>query len=156
MVSSQRLLGAFMEISSELASEWETTTEIYVPATLRQQAPSIARVSVVGQYMSRPWPPVLTTTQQEDIELQVELAVLRRRVEDLEVRIAELAEAMPEVKVIVLRKIPYSEAKDEVRGLFESGRVLDYGNIAEELSLDLQMVVQICQELIEEGMIGAD
>jgi hypothetical protein len=156
MVSPQRLLGAFMDPPSEAAPEREPTTEIHFPNTLRQQAPSIARLTAVGQYMSSPWPPASATARRDDIELQIELAVLRRRVEDLEAKIAAVAEAMPEVKVIVLREIPYSQAKEEVRGLFESGRILDYGDIAEELSLDLQLVVQICQQLIEEGIIGAD
>jgi len=41
------------------------------------------------------------------------------------------------------------QAKEEIRKLFSHGRTLYYSDIAEELGLDLETVVQVCQELKE-------
>ena len=38
--------------------------------------------------------------------------------------------------------------------LFESASVISYGAIADYLDLDLELVVQICNELETEGLIG--
>jgi DNA invertase Pin-like site-specific DNA recombinase len=46
------------------------------------------------------------------------------------------------------------EARNEVKKLFKSGRVLYYSDIAKELKIDLELVVEICQELMEEGEIA--
>ena len=49
--------------------------------------------------------------------------------------------------MIVLREISREQAKQEIQQLFSSGRTLYYSDIAEELSLDLELVVDICREL---------
>ena len=46
------------------------------------------------------------------------------------------------------------EAKNEIVKLFKTGEVLDYGIIADRLQLSLPFVVDICNELEEEGEIG--
>lgn len=43
--------------------------------------------------------------------------------------------------------------KDKIEQLFASGRVFCYSDIAWELGLDLEVVVNICNELMEEGKI---
>jgi Mn-dependent DtxR family transcriptional regulator len=53
--------------------------------------------------------------------------------------------------VIVLRKLSREEAKDEIKDLFKTGRTLYYSDIARELRIDLELVVEICQELVEKG-----
>lgn len=60
---------------------------------------------------------------------------------------------MPKKKVIVLRKINKEQAKQKIQQLFASGRTLYYSDIAEELQLDLKLVVKICQELTDEGKL---
>lgn len=78
-----------------------------------------------------------------------ELAQLRERVHRLE-------ETAPEVKVVVLREISRDEAKKEIAELFASGEALDFEQIVERLGIDLELVVDICNELMEAGEIGPD
>jgi len=88
--------------------------------------------------------------------LMEENASLRREVEQIKQKLFELEERIPEEKVILLREISKEEAKEEIRQLFSSGRTLYYSDIAEELGLDLKLVVDICHELQESGEIGID
>lgn len=78
--------------------------------------------------------------------LQEELEQIKQRLSELESR----------EKVIVLRELSREEAKKEIRQLFKSGRTLYYSDIAEELKLDLKLVVDICRELQENNEIGID
>ncbi len=77
----------------------------------------------------------------------------QRELEQLKQRILELDN---KEKVIVLREITREEAKQEIRQLFSSGRTLYYSDIVQELKLDLETVVDICNELEEEKGIGVD
>lgn len=54
---------------------------------------------------------------------------------------------------IVLRTISREGAKQEILDLFQQSKPLFYSDIAETLRLDLEMVVEICEELIAEGQI---
>ena len=63
---------------------------------------------------------------------------------------------MPEEKVIVLREMSREQAKQEIQQLFSSGRTLYYSDIAEELRLDLELVVDICRELEESREVKVD
>lgn len=55
---------------------------------------------------------------------------------------------------IELRDIPKSQAKQEVNDLiFSSSIHLRYGEIADELRLDLRLVVEVCHELAADGVI---
>ncbi len=45
---------------------------------------------------------------------------------------------------------------DKVIQLFELGDVLDYGDVAERLDVDLETAVSICDRLEEQGVIMAD
>lgn len=75
---------------------------------------------------------------------------LKRQLTDLNERLLESA---TEEKVIVLREITKEEAREEIRNLFKRGKVLYYSEIAERLRLDLELVVEICNELMEKGEI---
>jgi len=88
--------------------------------------------------------------------LMEENASLRREIEQIKQKLSELEERIPEEKVIVLREISKEEAKEEIRQLFSSGRTLYYSDIAEELKLDLELVVDICHELQESGELRID
>ena len=66
-------------------------------------------------------------------------------------------ENLPTQKTIILREIDKTQAKQEIKKLFAStDKPLYYSDIAEELELDLEMVVEICEELIKEGEIEID
>ena len=56
---------------------------------------------------------------------------------------------------VVLRAISRKQAKDEIVQLFrEAKRTLFYSDVAEQLNLDLELVVELCNELEKEGAIG--
>lgn len=58
-------------------------------------------------------------------------------------------------RTLVLRAIPRKQAKDEIRSLFrESQKSLFYSDVAEQLNLDLELVVELCNELEKDGAIG--
>lgn len=112
---------------------------------------SIAGVSAfaVGTESSR-W------FEQENTQLRIENYALRERIRAVEERLANIEATIPKERVIILREISKEEAKEEIRNLFSTGRTLYYSDIAEELRLDLEMVVEICNELQESGEISAD
>ena len=86
----------------------------------------------------------------------LELIQLREKLKALESQVAHLAEATLPVqeRVIILRSITREDAKNEIVRLFQAGDVLDYGDIAERLQIELPLVVDICNELEREGIIG--
>ena len=89
-------------------------------------------------------------------DLVLENVLLRQEVEWIKQRLSELEERIPEEKVIVLREISREEAKQEIQQLFSSGRTLYYSDIAEELRLDLKLVVDLCLELQVSGEVEID
>lgn len=82
---------------------------------------------------------------------------LQKRVLNLEKQLQELREDRAIEKAIILRKVTKQEARREIQELFTStNETLYYSNIAERLSLDLELVVEICRELREKGEIAVD
>ena len=79
--------------------------------------------------------------------------LLREELEQIKQRLLELEDGE---KVIVLKEITREEAKKEMQQLFESGRTLYYSDIVKELRLDLETVVDICNELQKNKEIGID
>ncbi len=58
-------------------------------------------------------------------------------------------------QIVVLRAVPREHAKQEILNLFrESKETLFYSDVCERLKLDLQLVVELCNELESEGRIG--
>lgn len=92
---------------------------------------------------------VLEKLVAENASLRKQISVIRKKLTDIEERI-------PEEKVVILREVSKEEAKQEVRTLFAGDRTLYYSDIAEELQLDLRLVVEICHELEEAGEITID
>ncbi|MCH8993349.1 MAG: hypothetical protein IH959_00070 [Chloroflexi bacterium] len=84
-------------------------------------------------------------------ELSLELNSLAERLERLEERVQ--AEGSP---VVLLRELSRDDAKAEIKELFTARGTLDYEVIVTTLRLDLELVVDICEELTEEGAIGPD
>jgi hypothetical protein len=59
------------------------------------------------------------------------------------------------VQTVVLRSIPREEAKKEILDLYKQSKAsLFYSDMAERLALDLEVVLELCTELENEGEIG--
>ena len=94
--------------------------------------------------------------EQQNAQLLSENYVLRERIQAVEERLANIEAVIPKERVIILREISREEVKEEIHNLFSTGRTLYYSDIAEELRLDLEMVVEICSELQQRGEISID
>ncbi len=81
-----------------------------------------------------------------------ELEELKVRILDLE-EVARLRALAADEEVIELRDISKEEAKQEILATFQSGETLFYSDLAARLRLDLPLVVEVCQELEQEGEI---
>ena len=87
------------------------------------------------------------------MQLRNENLLLREAIRIIEERLASIEASLPKEKVIILREISKEEAEKEIRTLFSEGQILYYSDIAERLRLDLQLVVEICNELQSRGEI---
>ena len=85
-----------------------------------------------------------------------EVAGLRERVSCLESDLAEVkANFVPEI--IELREVSREQAKLEIRELFGTTEgPLYFSDIEAQLGIELELVVEVCRELIDEGAIGLD
>lgn len=81
---------------------------------------------------------------------------MQARISDLEETVEALSADIPNDDVIVLRTITREQAKQEILELFQLGETLYYSDLAEHLRIDLPLVVELCQELEEEGEIQVD
>ena len=88
-------------------------------------------------------------------EEQSDIGSLKARVSVLEEQVARLEEDSVE-KVIVLREVTEEEARAEIIDLFATGETLYYSDISERLRIGLDLVVDVCQELQQQGAIGVD
>lgn len=91
-----------------------------------------------------------TIDSWEDLEL------LKQKVARLEQRVAELESEKPPAVYIELRDISYPQVKEEIAQYFlkNDGKEIGYEELIEELKIDPKMIVQACNELLEEGKIG--
>ena len=117
---------------------------------IRERAQIAQAMQITGLTPST-WSPTI-----DIMTLAGENVLLRKELDRINHKLAELEERMPEEKVIVLREISREQAEQEINQLFSSDRTLYYSDIAEELGLDLKLVVEICQELEEAGEIAVD
>jgi hypothetical protein len=92
----------------------------------------------------------------ENTSVLEEIEHLQARVASLEAEIESLKASMPSDEVVILRAVTREQAKQEIRELFNSGELLFYSDISKRLRIDLPLVVEICQELLEEGEIEID
>jgi len=61
---------------------------------------------------------------------------------------------MSYIKIKVIEEAnKYKEAKGAIQELFSDGKIYYYSDIAKILQLDLELVVNICDEFEEEGLI---
>ena len=91
--------------------------------------------------------------EQDNAQLRTENYLLRQRMWAIEERLANIEATIPKERVVVLREISREEAKAEITKLFSEGKTLYYSDIAEQLRIDLKMVVEICNELQSRGEI---
>ena len=85
-----------------------------------------------------------------------EVASLRERVTFLESELSRITENyVPEI--IELREVSREQAKAEITELFGTTEgPLYFSDIEAQLGIELELVVEICQELIDEGVVGLD
>lgn len=88
--------------------------------------------------------------------MRTEIEQLKARVSALEEEVERLRALGGASEVIMLRTISKEEAKQEIRALFEAGGTWYYSDIAKHLRLELSEVVELCQELEQEGDIWVD
>ena len=55
--------------------------------------------------------------------------------------------------IIVIREISKEQARKEIIEAFETGKPLDQADLADMLSLEISLVIEVCNELIEEGVV---
>jgi len=91
--------------------------------------------------------------EQTIAELRAENFYLRQKIQEIEERLVAIEKVYPSEKVIVLRELSKEQAEAEILRLFSTGRTLYYSDIAEELKLDLALVVEICNELENRGKV---
>jgi hypothetical protein len=94
--------------------------------------------------------------EQQNVQLRNENFLLRETIRRIEERLASIEASLPKEKTIILREVSKEEAEEEIRRLFSEGQILYYSDIAERLRLDLQLVVEICNELQSRGEIEVD
>ena len=84
--------------------------------------------------------------------LKKQVAILSARVAELE-REAEAAKDLESDNVIVLRDITKEQARKEILDAFAADEPLDHADLAEDLRLEISLVFEVCNELIDEGLV---
>lgn len=86
------------------------------------------------------------------------LKAVEKRLAALERELDKLRNGTAAPETIILRSISREEATTEIRKLFETGKTHYYSDIEKELRIDYELVVEICNELMEAGeiMVNAD
>ena len=95
---------------------------------------------------------MVRTPKSQIEQLENKVAVLEQEIEDIKRSLSDTGEE----EVVVLRTISRDQARQEIREFFNSGETLYFSDIARRLRIDLPLVVEICQELQEEGEVGID
>ena len=57
---------------------------------------------------------------------------------------------------MIIKEITREKAREEILQLFKEGNTLYYSDIVKKLDIDLEMVVDICTELLEQKVIEID
>ena len=84
--------------------------------------------------------------------LKKQVAILSARVAELE-RELESARNTEADNIIVLRDITKEQARKEILEAFKVREPLDYVDLADTLTLDLSLILEVCDDLMEEGVI---
>lgn len=95
-----------------------------------------------------------------DASLRLEVQRLENSLRETQERLARLEQESAARRtdspdeIIILREIGKAEARREIIELFRSGRPLDQADLADALSLELGLVMEICDELLAEGVVA--
>ena len=122
-------------------------------ATLTEKARLLSGMQFI---LSSAMPSSSDLVEQENMHLRNENTVLRDTLRRMEERLSSVEASLPKRKLVILREVSKEEARREIRDLFSTGKTLYYSDIAQELGLELETVVAICNELQEQGEIATD
>lgn len=91
----------------------------------------------------------------ENYEKQMEKVMKHNTqlVKEIKTLVQHIASSKDE-PVVLLRDVDREQASKEIEELFKGCKTLYYSDIAQQLRLDLELVVDICNELEEKGIIG--
>ena len=101
----------------------------------------------------------LKSYRRSESALLKEVNHLKELVASLTTRLAELEQEVETTKaaqpddIIVIREIGKEQARKEIIKSFEAGEPLDQADLADMLSLEISLVIEVCNELIEEGVV---
>lgn len=112
-------------------------------------------LTLVGTVHMHPAGLELDWLQQESSQLRMENYALRKEIRAIQERLANIEASIARTtgSVAMLREISKEQAEKEILELFSTGQTLYYSDIAEQLGLDLQLVVEICSDLQSRGEI---
>lgn len=79
-------------------------------------------------------------------------ATRQRRIEELQLKLDESRAVQPD-EIIEIREISREQAREEIVECFQSGEPLDHADLADALALEISLVIEVCDELIEEGVV---
>jgi len=91
----------------------------------------------------------------ECLQLKGENAKLKAENEGLRAKVVAMQATNSPEKILGIREIPREQAKEEVRAFFKAhhGEAIYPSDVMEALSLDYDLVYEICEELEQEGKI---
>ena len=104
----------------------------------------------------------LSITEQtiaEIVSAAIESALcpIQRRLDLIESQLSEISELISQDRdeeTIILRDVSFKQAKEEIEELFKNTTDnLYFSDIMEQLGIDLELVVSVCNELLDEGKI---
>lgn len=129
------------------ASEASSTVRIPLEGERTTESQTLEPPSIIA---------ILPSYEKQIHELR-ELAELNRallaEIQEIKKLVEDIISKRP--RTVVLRAVPRTQAKEEILELFKSARnPLYYSDVAEQLSFDLELVVELCHELETAGQIG--
>jgi len=91
----------------------------------------------------------------ECLQLKAENATLKAENKSLKAKVVAMKATNSAEKFLEIREIPREQAKEEIRVFFKEhhGEVFYPSDIMEALSIDYDLVYEICEELEKEGMV---
>ena len=108
------------------------------------------RTRTVGAYFA---------SYPEVSRLRAEVSRLKKLAATQEMQIAELQQELDTTRAtqpdefIEIREISKEQAREEIIESFKSGEPLDHADLADALALEISLVVEVCSELMEEGVV---
>ena len=96
-----------------------------------------------------------TNLYSECLHLKAVNAELRAENESLMAKVVAMQATNSAEKILEIREIPRDQAKEEIRAFFKAhdGEAIYPSDVMEALSLDYDLVYEICEELEKEGMV---